>query len=177
VKKTTAHTRSGLIIALIVVLGSTLFLSSLPSTLAADTIQTALDCSSLFFQTFFSGYGGPWSYETTTTWYGGSAMQSAPLYTSDPYHPSYCYITTGITGLGWLLFNWKVDCDSSSYMSLEIGQNNGVMLAITAGTTNWQEKGVFIPAGNHEIYWKYVQSTIYNDIDKGWLDFVRWYPT
>jgi hypothetical protein len=176
VKKTAKYARNLPLLALIAILGSTLFLSSLPPTHALSTIQQALDCSNLDFSTFFSGYGGSWSSETTTWWYGGSAMQSAPMYTSDPNYPSYCYITTGVTGPGLLLFNWKVDCAAYSYLSLEIGQNNGVVLASTADP-NWREKMVFIPAGHHEIYWKYIQSTIYNGVDKGWLDFVRWWPT
>lgn len=146
-------------------------------------LPVALDNAGLSWSSFASSSGGEWVGQTLTQKFGGSAAQSGPL-----ENKQNSQLITIVDGPGTLKFQWKVSChDFWNYLSVSVGTStpsrtlNLITWSEKARITkqqDWAEKKIIIPAGTHNIMWKYVKSgTFQGDetlADCGWVDKVEY---
>ena len=168
----------GLILMLVILLGSGPFLPSVlctragaiapalaASPLAAVSIGEAVDNTAL---TWKSGGNVAWSGQTTTSYYGGDAAQSGDISDSQT-----SWVSTQIQGLGkYLRFYWKVSSEQNyDFLSLYM---DGVLMDRISGEVNWQEKTYYIPTSWHTFEWDYVKDgSVSSGSDAGWVDYVQ----
>ncbi|MBI3042490.1 MAG: Ig-like domain repeat protein, partial [Betaproteobacteria bacterium] len=130
------------------------------------SLADALDNGTLTFTT--RGSEPSWSGQTATSYFGGSAAQSAAI--SDSQSTS---LVTTVTGPGLLRFYWKVSSEAR-YDLLRlyvdsVDQGGGI-----SGETSWAQRTIPIPAGSHEARWTYSKDgSVSAGSDVGWVDKVE----
>jgi vibriolysin len=131
------------------------------TTAAADPIAEAVDDASL---TFTLSGNGNWFSETTTTYYGGDAAQSADISNSQS-----TTMETTISGKTSVKFYWRVSSEANyDYLKFYI---DGVQQAQIAGTVSWTQKSYTVSSGTHTLKWSYVKDySVSSGSDCGWVD-------
>jgi vibriolysin len=127
----------------------------------ADPIAEAVDYPGL---TFTLSGNGNWFSQTTTTYYGGDAAQSADI--ADLQSTT---METTISGKTSVKFYWKVSSETSyDYLKFYI---DGVLQAQIAGTVDWTQKTYTVTSGTHILKWSYVKDDyVSSGSDCGWVD-------
>lgn len=128
---------------------------------AADPIAEAVDYPGL---TFSHSGNGDWFSQTTTTYFGGDAAESADISNSQT-----STMTTTITGKTSVKFYWKVSSESSyDYLRFYI---DGVLQDQISGTVNWTQKTYSVSSGSHTLTWTYYKDySVSSGSDCGWVD-------
>jgi PKD repeat protein len=131
------------------------------TTPVADPIAEAVDYPSL---TFALSGNGNWFSETTTTYYGGDAAQSADIGNNQS-----TTMETAISGVTSVKFYWKVSSEASyDYLKFYI---DGVEQAKIAGTVNWTQKTYTVSSGSHTLKWSFIKDAyVSSGSDCGWVD-------
>lgn len=76
-----------------------------------------------------------------------------------------------ITGPGWLSFSWSIS--SQRKVDRLIGMLGSKEIMAITGNTTWQDKRLWIPAGQHTVRWSYEKDVIAcSAADGGWVDNV-----
>jgi hypothetical protein len=127
----------------------------------SDPIAEAVDDTSLIFT--LSGNGN-WYYQTTTTYYGGDAAQSADI--ADNQSTT---METAISGKTSVKFYWKVSSEANyDYLKFYI---DGVEQAQIAGNVDWTQRTYSVSSGTHTLKWSYIKDTyVSTGSDCGWVD-------
>ena len=127
----------------------------------ADPIAEAVDYPGL---TFTLSGNGNWFSQTTTTYYGGDAAQSADI--ADLQSTT---METTISGKTSVKFYWKVSSEASyDYLKFYI---DGVLQAQIAGTVNWTQQTYTVTSGTHTLKWSFVKDNyVSSGSDCGWVD-------
>ena len=144
--------------------------NSVTATFAAPVISLgeALDNTALVWTT---GGNVPFTAQTASSYYGGSAVQTGKIGNSQS-----TYLSTTVTGPGTLSFYWKV----SSERNYDIFRVyfDGVSTYKLSGNTSWSNNTLSIPAGTHTVKWEYAKDYLLSSgLDAGWVDLVVFAPT
>ena len=132
------------------------------------SIGAALDNTSLVWTT---GGNAPFTSQTATFYYGGSAAQTGRIGDNQS-----TYLSTNITGPGTLSFYWKVSSEQDyDFFSVYL---DGVSKYYWSGSTLWYKSELTIPTGTHTVKWEYVKDAyISSGQDAGWVDNVVFTPS
>jgi PKD repeat protein len=127
----------------------------------ADPIAEAVDDSSL---TFTLSGNGNWFSQTTTTYYGGDAAQSADISNSQS-----TTMETTISGKTSVKFYWKVSSETNyDYLRFYI---DGVEQNRIAGNVDWTQRTYTVTSGTHTLKWSYTKDySVSTGSDCGWVD-------
>jgi PKD repeat protein len=130
----------------------------------ADPIAEAVDDASLTFS--LSGNGN-WFSQSTTTYYGGDAAQSADIGNSQT-----TTMETTISGKTSVKFYWRVSSESNyDYLRFYI---DGVQQDSISGTVNWTQKTYSVSTGTHTLKWSFTKDgSVSSGSDCGWVDKVE----
>ncbi len=133
----------------------------------ADSIDGALDHPGLGWLTF--GDAG-WTPQVATSWLGGSAMQSDPVFDQEA-----AWLGTTVTGPGIVYFSWKVSSEEG-YDFLELWLD-GELIDDLSGEVDWLESSILVPSGPHRVEWVYAKDESFSSgDDAGWVDAVALLP-
>ena len=112
------------------------------------------------------GTGQPWKGQTGTTRDGQDAAQTGAVGDS-----TYTWIKTTVTGPGPLSFWWKVSSEQDhDYLRFMVDAVDQVKIS---GDLDWQQITYNVPAGTHELQWRYSKNaTLADGEDRGWVDYV-----
>ena len=135
---------------------------------SSASLSGALDNAGL---TFIYDGGTGWSVTTSTSTFGGSAVQSAAI-----THNQSTFLATVFTGPGTLRFYWKVSSETNyDYLRLLLdGVDQGGAIS---GNVDWVQRTLTIPAGIHTVSWQYSKDGSVNvGSDAGWVDKVEFLP-
>jgi len=139
--------------------------NSVTATFAIDTIAlgVALDNTRLPWTT---GGDAPFAAQTTTSYYGGSALQTGTIGNNQS-----TYLATSVTGPGTLSWYWNVSSeDGYDFFTVYL---DGVAQYRLSGQTSWSQNTLDIPAGSHTVKWEYVKDEwVSSGQDAGWVDYV-----
>jgi len=130
---------------------------------------STLDNCGLTFKTV-----GPWFGESTVSYFGGSAAQSAAIDNN-----SSTSLQTTVAGPGALSFRWKVSCEAPEsatvfYDNLAVSID-GVVKKQIGGEVDWTKETYAIPSGSHVIRWTYTKDpSAVGGSDAGWVDKVEY---
>lgn len=120
--------------------------------------------------TWTTGGAQPWGAQTNVTLDGVDAAQSGVL---DPSQDSL--VQTTVSGPGTLSFWWKSANPGAlatlSFESGDLGQDAGIM-----SVTDWRQRAVAIPEGDHVLRWRYSSYIYVTNGDAAYLDNVHWVP-
>jgi len=121
---------------------------------------------------FTTGGNEDWFNQTTTSQYGGDAVQSG-----DISHSQDSWMQTTVSGAGTVSFFWKVSSEAG-YDFLEFYIDGSLQDQIS-GSVSWQQKMYTITtAGSHTLEWRYVKDKDTDSgSDCGWVDNLEWVPT
>ncbi len=127
----------------------------------ADPIAEAVDYPSL---TFTLSGNGNWFSQTTTTYYGGDAAESANIGNNQS-----STMETTISGKTSVKFYWKVSSETNyDYLRFYI---DGVQQAQIAGNVDWTQKTYSVSSGSHTLKWTYIKDySVSTGSDCGWVD-------
>jgi lysyl endopeptidase len=137
---------------------------SVTATFSSVTVLgTALDNTSLVWAT---GGSAPFTSQTTTFYYGGSAAQTGAIGSNQS-----TYLSTTVTGPGVLSFYWSVASEKDhGIFSVYL---DGVKKYYLSGAIGWSKTELIIPAGSHTVKWEYVKDMYPpSGEDAGWVDYV-----
>jgi hypothetical protein len=128
---------------------------------AADPIAEAVDDPSL---TFTLSGNGNWFSQTTTTYYGGDAAESADISNNQS-----STMETVISGKTSVKFYWKVSSETNyDYLRFYI---DGVEQDRIAGNVDWTQKVYTVSSGTHTLKWSYTKDySVSSGSDCGWVD-------
>jgi hypothetical protein len=134
----------------------------------ADSLSKALDT----VLSFTLGGSADWFDQTTTSYYGGSAVQNG-----DISHGQDSWMLTTVVGRGTVTFYWKVSSEDG-YDFLEFYIDSSLKDRIS-GSVDWQQKTYPIDTlGSHTLKWRYVKDgSVDSGSDCGWVDKVEWLST
>ena len=146
---------------------------------ATISLGTAVDRSNLDWAT---GGDAPFTIQTSTSYYGGSAAQTGRIGDNQR-----TYLSTRVTGPGTLSFYWQVSSKPGyGIFSVKL---NGVSKLSRSESSSWSKSQIAIPAGTHTVKWEYSKDSSYatslksiNDSsdassqDAGWVDYVVFTP-
>jgi len=136
------------------------------------TLEDALDTAGVTWST--SG-NLPWFPQSTTSHDGIDAAQSGAI--SDSQSSS---LETTLAGPGTLTFWWRVSSESNyDFLTLYLNdvEQTG-SLAKIAGTVEWIQKTVAIPAGTNTLKWSYIKDySLSSGSDAAWVDQIVYTPT
>jgi len=132
------------------------------------SINSALD-GGLSFTT--GGTAQPWKGQTGVTRDGVDAAQTGPATDS-----TYTWIKTTVTGPGPLSFWWKISSEADhDYLRFMVDAADQVRIS---GEVGWQLINYDVPAGSHELQWRYSKNaTLAAGEDRGWVDYVYYNQT
>lgn len=110
----------------------------------------------------------PWAYNTSYIGYYGAASGNAGV----PNSTSTVSTTVTFNENQAISFKWKASCQEKwDTFTFYV---DGVAIETISGNTEWEEKIIAIPAGEHVLSWSYSKDEIYNLFDdKGYLDEVE----
>jgi PKD repeat protein len=130
---------------------------------AADPIAEAVDDASLTFS--LSG-NGDWFSQTSTTYYGGDAAESADISNSQT-----TTMETTISGKTSVKFYWKVSSETNyDYLRFYI---DGVEQTRISGTVDWTQRTYSVSSGTHTLKWSFTKDgSVSSGSDCGWVDKV-----
>jgi len=133
-----------------------------------DFLSKALDT----VLSFTLGGSADWFDQTTTFYYGGSAVQSG-----DISHGQDSWMQATVAGRGTVTFYWKVSSEDG-YDLLEFYIDDSLKDRIS-GSVDWQQKTYPIDTlGSHTLKWRYVKDgNVDSGSDCGWVDKVEWLAT
>ena len=128
---------------------------------AADPIAEAVDDPSL---TFTLSGNGNWFSQTTTTYYGGDAAQSADISNNQS-----TTMETTISGITSVKFYWKVSSETNyDYLRFYI---DGVEQNRISGNVDWTQRTYTVTSGTHTLKWSYTKDySVSTGSDCGWVD-------
>jgi hypothetical protein len=128
-----------------------------------SSLGEALDNTSLVWTT---GGDAPFTSQTTTFYYGGSAARTGGIGDNQS-----TYLSTSVTGPGTLSFYWQVSSESGyDIFSVYL---DGVQKYYWSGNGPWSKTELTIPAGTHTVKWEYVKDiSTASGQDAGWVDYV-----
>jgi len=113
-----------------------------------------------------------WFGQTTTSYYGGDAVQSG-----DITHSKSTWLNTTVTGPGMLTFYWKVSSQADGYWGNYDYLRfyvNGIEQAHIAGSVDWEQKSYSLTSGTYTLKWEYAKdSSVDVGSDCGWVDKVE----
>ena len=139
--------------------------NSVTATFAIDTIAlgVALDNIRLLWTT---GGDAPFAAQTTTSYYGGSALQTGRIGNNQS-----TYLATSVTGPGTLSWYWNVSSeDGYDFFTVYL---DGATRYRRGGQGSWTKSTLDIPAGSHTVTWEYVKDDLVSSgQDAGWVDYV-----
>nr|WP_147665148.1 fibronectin type III domain-containing protein [Candidatus Prometheoarchaeum syntrophicum] len=133
-----------------------------------DLLGEAVDNYALSFTT---GGDADWFSQTTTTYYGGDAVESGNIDDDQS-----TWIETAVNGAGSLQFWYSVSSESGwDYLNLYI---DGVLSGLSiSGTVPFTEFTQAISEGLHTIRWTYSKDGSVSDgSDCAWIDYISWIP-
>jgi hypothetical protein len=112
------------------------------------------------------GTGQPWKGQTGVTRDGVDAAQTGSVTNS-----TYTWIKTTVTGPGPLSFWWKVSSEADhDYLRFMLDAVDQIRIS---GEQDWQLVEFDVPAGTHELQWRYSKnSSLFDGQDRGWVDYV-----
>ena len=144
------------------------------SFLVGPDVGPALDAPELSWQRSVIGGsgGGPWFGQYGVSHDGEDSAQSGHL-------PDLAetWVLTHVTGPGSLSFWWKVSSEVG-HDFLEFHLDHVLQSGRISGGVDWEQVSVNVPAGNHELGWRYVKDGGgEGGLDRGWVDQVRFVPT
>ena len=117
-----------------------------------------------FNYSFVTGGNAVWLRQTTVSVQGGDAARAGTV-----ADDGMSYLQTTVTGPGTLSFRWKTSSEPE-YDVLEVRVDNQLVDFIS-GDSGWLSKSLAIPAGIHDVSWRYVKDvTISEGEDTAWLD-------
>jgi hypothetical protein len=130
-------------------------------------LGSALDNTSLVWTT---GGNAPFTSQTTTYYYGGSAAQTGSIGDNQS-----TYLSTSVTGPGTLSFSWKVSSEEDfDFFNVYL---DGVLKYYWSGESSWFRSELTIPSGTHTVKWEYVKDAdVSSGQDAGWVDDVVFTP-
>lgn len=132
------------------------FARSLPNALAE-----AVDATNL---TWSAGGDASFFYQTLTTHDNVDAAQSPPLATNQQ-----AWVETTVNGPGPLSFWWKASASFADFRFLL----NGVQQRSIAGSADWSQFTLNVPAGPNTLRWAFVKTAVaLAPNDAAWLDQV-----
>ena len=121
--------------------------------------------------TWTTGGDVAWSGQARTTFRRDIAAQSGRIQDSEQ-----SWVNTVVEGPGEISFWWTVSSEEQ-FDFLEFWVN-GVRQKGISGEVGWEKVTAKLPAGPHQLRWKYVKDWISSDgADSGWLDEISWTPT
>jgi hypothetical protein len=131
------------------------------TTAATDPIAEAVDYPGL---TFTLSGNGNWFSQTTTTYYGGDAAQSADISNNQT-----TTMETTITGKTSVKFYWRVSSETNyDYLRFYI---DGVEQNRISGTVNWTQRTYTVSSGTHTLKWSFTKDySVSTGSDCGWVD-------
>jgi len=139
--------------------------NSVTAIFAIDTIAlgVALDNTRLLWTT---GGDAPFAAQTTTSYYGGSALQTGRIGNNQS-----TYLATSVTGPGTLSWYWRVSSeDGYDFFTVYL---DGTPQYRRSGEGSWTRNTLDIPAGSHTVIWEYVKDDfVSSGQDAGWVDYV-----
>jgi hypothetical protein len=138
--------------------------------MAQETLNDALDNSDL---TFLSGGESEWLYFSDATAENANSAKSGAVGKDQA-----SWITTTISGPGYLEFKWKVSSKTDEdFLEFYI---NGVRLDRISGAVDWANKAYTSELNeykDYEVKWQYRRYSDVPDADNaGWLDHVVFTP-
>ena len=135
---------------------------SSPNECYALTLGEALDSPSV-------QWTGSWNPQSGTSYFGGSAAQSAAIGNGGSTSLSATFTRQVPTNLK---FYWKVSSESCcDYLAFYV---DGVMQFNIRGEVGWEQKTVVIQPGTHTISWTYSKDgSLASGSDAGWVDKVE----
>ncbi len=126
----------------------------------------ALDNCSLVFKT---GGAASWFEQSTVSYYGGSAAQSADIGDNQA-----SFMQTTVVGPGSFSFWWRVSSESG-YDYLRVYVDGVASGSGISGTTSWAQRTLTIAAGSHVVKWVYAKDEMVSSgSDAAWVDRVAW---
>ena len=138
--------------------------STLTIAVAENPLLTAIDNTGFSIE---SGIGSPWGAQSSVTFDGIDAIQSAPLGNNGS---SEFVLET--EGAGLLEFYWRVSSEEGfDFLSFS---SDGQTVAEISGETGWEQFTIRVPVGVHRFVWRYQKD--FSEIggnDAGYLDSVR----
>ena len=128
------------------------------------TVAQALDGAGVTFT--LGGTGQPWKGQQTVTHDGVDAAQSGVCTDS-----TYTYIKASVTGPAPITFWWKISSEQDhDYLRFMLDAVDQVKIS---GELDWQQVTFNVPAGSHELQWRYSKNaTLTDGQDRAWLDEV-----
>ncbi len=130
---------------------------------AANPLNQALDNLVLAFESLGTN---AWFSQSEMATAGGAALQSAAIADNEA-----STITGKVIGPGVLFFRWKVSSEEN-FDELLFLLDGGEEFSIS-GEVDWEERGIEIPAGEHDLTWRYQKDFSESDgDDAAWLDRV-----
>ena len=135
------------------------------ATFAIDTLALglALDNTRLLWTT---GGDAPFAAQTTTSYYGGSALQTGRIGNNQS-----TYHATSVRGPATLSWYWNVSSeDGYDFFTVTL---DGVAQYRLSGQGSWTKSTLDIPAGSHTVKWEFVKDELVSSgQDAGWVDYV-----
>jgi len=165
-----------ILFAVIIVVGSLLAFTPLPSQAQGTTAGDALDAPGLPWQLPTPGGWYPWLIDTNTFIYGGASLVGE----ADDFYDSPGFSTT-LVGPGTLFFWYRL----SGSWNPGFGQNTGQLAVITGfwdylfstdQDTDWTQASVFLPSGTNAVLWALEVLAEPNAGVTGWVDHVEFQP-
>jgi hypothetical protein len=138
-----------------------------------DSLNEALDNPGM---TFTTGGETPWKGLTTVSHDGTDAASSGVIGDGQ-----MTWMQTTVVGPGYVSFWWKVSsekaCDKLSFLIDGVAQygifNGNYQTGFISGTTDWELKSYFVPAGSRTLSWRYRKDqSISSGDDAAWVDQV-----
>ena len=128
------------------------------------TVAQALDGAGVTFT--LGGTGQPWKGQQTVTHDGVDAAQTGVCTDS-----TYTYIKAAVIGPAPITFWWKISSEQDrDYLRFMLDAVDQIKIS---GELDWQQVTFNVPAGSHELQWRYSKNaTLTDGQDRAWLDEV-----
>jgi poly(beta-D-mannuronate) lyase len=146
-----------------------------PAGSVTSAVATLSMSASLSLERVLDGAGLAWtSGGSAQPWIGQTAVAHDAVdaaYTLPMGDTNFTWLKTTVNGPGTLTWWWKVSSETNrDYLSFFV---DGVELQKISGEVNWRLVTTNIPAGAHELQWRYAKNTN-NAVaqDRAWLDEV-----